>query len=427
MTLHAHTNQPAASGAASSAQFVADNDVDDLYENAPCGYVSATPDGEITRVNATFAAMLGYHPRALVGMAFTELLTVGGRIHYETHFAPMLLLHGQLDGITVDLVAADGIRHPAFITANVRTDGDGQPTLLRIITQHARDRRAYERELLDSRNRAELERARAQELATTLQRSLIPPSLSPPPGLEAAAYYHAASVDEVSGDFYDLFPLTRDKWGFFLGDVCGKGADAAALTSLVRYTLRAAAVYDDDPVAVLHNLNTVLNHEYHGDDPRFCTVIFGVLTLGRGEGGVDVALASGGHPPAMLLSSDGPVRYLDTDGGQLVGVLAEPRFVCTRFHMAAGDTLALYTDGWTEARAGVERYDDHGALLEFAAEHSPTTAHALIAATRILLDGFGADLQDDTAVLALGVPSHPDDAGETSVRRGGRGLDGQLD
>ena len=87
-------NQPAASGAASSAQFVADNDVDDLYENAPCGYVSATPDGEITRVNTTFAPMLGYHPRALVGMAFTELLTVGGRIHYETHFAPMLLLAG---------------------------------------------------------------------------------------------------------------------------------------------------------------------------------------------------------------------------------------------------------------------------------------------------------------------------------------------
>ena len=75
--------------------------------------------------------------------------------------------------------------------------------------------------------------------------------------LEAAAHYHAAT-DDVGGDFYDLFPLSKDTWGFFLGDVAGKGASAAVVTSLTRYTLRTAAVINEDPVAVLHTLNSVL-------------------------------------------------------------------------------------------------------------------------------------------------------------------------
>ena len=171
---------------------------------------------------------------------------------------------------------------------------------MRIVVQDARDRRSYERELLDARERAENERARVELLATTLQRSLVPPVLLPPDGLDASAYYHTASADDVGGDFYDLFPLSQNKWGFFLGDVSGKGAGAAAVTSLVRYTLRAAAVYDEDPVAVLHNLDTVLSHEFHGDDPRFCTVIFGVLT-------------AGGHgfeaSTSTSLPADIPLRY----------------------------------------------------------------------------------------------------------------------
>jgi sigma-B regulation protein RsbU (phosphoserine phosphatase) len=81
------------------------------------------------------------------------------------------------------------------------------------------------------------------------------------PGLSVAAHYHPASADQVGGDFYDLFPLPGDRWGVFVGDVCGKGAAAAAFTSLTRYTLRSAAVFDDDPVVVLRNLNSVLHQE----------------------------------------------------------------------------------------------------------------------------------------------------------------------
>ncbi|MDT5131021.1 MAG: phosphoserine phosphatase RsbU/P [Mycobacterium sp.] len=386
---------------------VLDHAAHDLYEHAPCGYLAAWPDRRIAEVNTTLAAWLGYERKDLVGKRFTDLLTAGGRIHYETHFAPLLQMKGQLSGIAVDLIAGSGARLPVFLAANVKTDADGNAILLRITIHEARDRRSYELELLEARQRAERERARAQELASTLQRSLLPPALAPPQGLEASAYYHTASADDVGGDFYDLFPLSQQKWGFFLGDVSGKGAGAAAATSLTRYTLRAAAVYDDDPVAVLHNLDTVLNHEFHGDDPRFCTVIFGVLT-GR-DHGFDIDLASGGHPPALLLGADGRADYVDTAGGQAVGILPDARFVSTRIRLGAGDTLVLYTDGLTEARIGTgsARYDHHGALLEFAAAHAPTSAAAVVEAIRSLLVGFGTGVEDDTAVLALGVPHLP--------------------
>ena len=377
---------------------------EDLYENAPCGYLSTDADRRIITVNATLCRWLGFQPATLVGTRFTDLFTPGSRIHYETHFAPLLHVHGELSGVTVDLVTADGSRLPVFITANARIDTEGRPELLRIVVQDASDRRSYERELLEARRHADMERTRAQVLAQTLRRSLLPPSLVPPDGLEARAYLHAASPDEVGGDFYDLFPLSNTKWGFFLGDVCGKGANAAALTSLTRYTIRAAAVIDDDPVTVLHNLDTVFHQEVISDSLRFCTVIFGVLV--RRGGGFDVHLAAGGHPPALLLTADGAARYVEMRGGQAIGISPTPKFVATRLQLAPGDTLVLYTDGLTEARTGVanERFDDEDALIEFGYAHAPTTAPTFVNLIRALLEGLGEGVEDDAAVLALSVP-----------------------
>jgi phosphoserine phosphatase RsbU/P len=377
--------------------------VTDLYENAPCGYISADTDRRIIAVNTTLSRWLGYEPSALIGKPFTELLTAGGRIHYETHFGPLLQLSGELSGITMDFVTASGAPLSVFITANVKTNSQGQIELLRIVVQDASDRRSYERELREARRQADLERTRSQVLARTLQRSLLPPSLSPPDGLEARAYFHAASPDEVGGDFYDLFPLSSTKSGFFLGDVCGKGANAAALTSLTRYTIRAAAVIDDDPVTVLHNLDTVFHQEVLSDSLRFCTVIFGVLV--RNEHGFDVHLASGGHPPALLLTADGGARYLDLLGGQAIGISSAPQFRSMHVRLMAGDTLVLYTDGLTEARTGVAtaRFSEE-ALMEFASARSPTTAATMVNAIRSLLEVFGDGVEDDAAVLAIGVP-----------------------
>ncbi|MDX3075484.1 PP2C family protein-serine/threonine phosphatase [Streptomyces sp. NPDC088354] len=395
------------------AQFSAllEDSAEDLYEHAPCGYLSTLLDGRIAKVNTTLLDWLGYERGDLVGRRhFSDLLTVGGRLYHETHFAPLLRMQGEVSGIALEFTTADGSRLPVLVTSTVKTGSDGQPLLIRTTVFDARDRRAYETELLRARKEADLERDRLQRLATTLQKTLLPPTLANVPGLDVSAYYHIASVDEVGGDFYDLFPLAAGTWGMFLGDVCGKGAAAAAVTSLARYTLRAAAVYDPDPAAVLTNLNTVLNHEYNGTDPRFCTVIFGLLTPDHDLGGFRVTLASGGHPPALLMRADGTADYLPTPGGQLIGVLTDAHIATTAVRLAPGDTLLLHTDGLTEAHinatvGGEERYGDD-ALLDFGRALAPTTASATTEAIRDLLDTFGTGVDDDTAVLAIHVPRH---------------------
>ncbi|MFD6888527.1 PP2C family protein-serine/threonine phosphatase [Streptomyces sp. NPDC059957] len=390
------------------AQFSAllEDSAEDLYEHAPCGYLSTLLDGRIAKVNTTLLNWLGYGRGDLVGRKhFSDLLTVGGRIYHETHFAPLLRMQGEVSGIALELKAADGSRLPALVTSTVKSGDDGQPLLIRTTVFDARDRRAYEAELLRARKEADLERDRLKRLNATLQKTLLPPTLGYVPGLEVAAHYHVASADQVGGDFYDLFPLSAGAWGFFLGDVCGKGAAAAAVTSLARYTLRAAAVYDPDPVTVLGNLNTVLNHEYNGTDPRFCTVVFGLLTPDGDRGGFHITLASGGHPPALLMREDGTADYLPTPGGQLIGVLPDAHIAATTVHLASGDTLLLHTDGLTEARTagGDDRYGDD-ALLGFGTALAPTTAADTVDAVRSLLDTLGAGVDDDTAVLAIHVP-----------------------
>ncbi|MFF1443988.1 PP2C family protein-serine/threonine phosphatase [Streptomyces sp. NPDC058295] len=398
--------QPGDDRAALSA--LLEDSVEDLYEHAPCGFVSTTPDGTIAKINTTLLDWLGHSRGDLVGRrTFSDLLTVGGRIYHETHFGPLLRMQGEISGIALELQATDGSRLPVLVTSTVKTGSDGQPMLIHTTVFDARDRRAYETELLRARQEAEDEREELLRLNATLQQTLLPPALVSVPGLDVAAHYHIASPDKVGGDFYDLFPLAAGTWGLFLGDVCGKGAAAAAVTSLARYTLRAAAVYDPDPAAVLSNLNTVLNHEYNGDDPRFCTVVFGLLTPDTDHGGFRITLAGGGHPPALLLRADGSVGHLDTPGGQLIGVLPDAYIATTTVHLEAGDTLLLHTDGLTEAHTAAnsddDRYGDE-ALLDFARTLAPTTATDAVAAIRELLDTFGTGVDDDTAVLAISVP-----------------------
>ncbi|MFK0019683.1 SpoIIE family protein phosphatase [Streptomyces sp. NPDC090798] len=385
-----------------------EDSAEDLYEHAPCGYLSTLLDGTIAKINTTLLDWLGYRRGDLVGRkTFSDLLTVGGRLYHETHFAPLLRMQGEVSGIALELKTADGSRLPVLVTSTVRTGSDGQPLLIRTTVFDARDRRAYETELLRARQEAEREREELKRLNATLQQTLLPPTLVNVPGLDVAAHYHIASTDKVGGDFYDLFPLASGTWGLFLGDVCGKGAAAAAVTSLARYTLRAAAVYNPDPVAVLSNLNTVLNHEYNGHDPRFCTVIFGLLTPDADRGGFGVTLASGGHPPALLMRADGSADYLPTPGGQLIGVLPDAHIATTTVRLDPGDTLLLHTDGLTEAHTAQitdrDRYGDE-ALLDFAQVLAPTTASDAIAAVRDLLDTFGTGVDDDAAVLAISVP-----------------------
>ncbi|MFD3517635.1 PP2C family protein-serine/threonine phosphatase [Streptomyces sp. NPDC058657] len=408
---------------ATDAAFISllEDSAEDLYEQAPCGYLSTLMDGTIAKINTTLLDWLGL-PRSLVvgRMRFSDLLTVGGRLYHETHFAPTLQMEGEVSGVALEIRAAGKVRMPVLVTSKVKTSSEGEPLLIRTTVFDARDRRTYETELLrrrqeaeearrqaeEARRQAEAHRARLQEALAVLQQSLLPAELPTVPGLEAGSYYHTASPDLLGGDFYDLLPLDTGRWAFFLGDVCGKGPKAAAVTSLARYTLRAAAMHDPDPITVLSTLNTVLHQRFSSGDTRFCTAVFGVLE--PGEGHVDVHLASGGHPYALIQRAGGGADYLPTPGGVLLGVLPGAEFVAARTRLLPGDTMLLYTDGLTEARTGPQR-DLYGedALRAFAASRPAAGPQALITALSELLDGFGDGLDDDTALLALGVPLPP--------------------
>jgi sigma-B regulation protein RsbU (phosphoserine phosphatase) len=381
-------------------------DTDDLYDNAPCGYLSTLLDGTITKVNATLLGWLGYRRDEVVGCRrFADLLTVGGRLYHETHFAPLLHMQGQVRGIALDLRAADGSRLPVLVTSTVKTGDAGQPRLIRTTIFDARERRAYEQELLRARQEADRDRVRLQHLVASLQRSLLPATLPTPPGMDTAAYYHMASPDEVGGDFYDLIPLADGRWGFFLGDVCGKGVDAAAVTAAARYTLRAAAVYDPTPAAALANLNAVLYQDYFTDAHRYCTVIFGILT--PAAAGYTVTLASGGHPPALLIRADGTADFQPTPGGTLVGVIPDAPFVTRTIPLGVGDTLLLYTDGLTEAHTGTGTQFGADALRAFASGLAGGTATDLVSRLTELLTTLGDGLIDDVALMALSVSPPP--------------------
>ncbi|MEU8591936.1 SpoIIE family protein phosphatase [Streptomyces sp. NPDC048664] len=393
-----------------------EDSAEELYENAPCGYLSTLMDGTIAKINTTLLDWLGLEREAAVGrIRFTDLLTVGGKLYHETHFAPLLRMRGEISGIALEIRKTDGERMPVLVSSVVKHGSTGEPLLIRTTVFDARDRRAYEEELLrgrkaaeEARRQAEADRARLQDALAVLQQSLLPAALPPIPGMETAAHYHTASPDQLGGDFYDVFPIDARRFAFFLGDVCGKGPQAAAVTSLTRHTLRAAAMHNSDPVAALSTLNTVLHERYaSGGDPRYCTTVLGTLEPDPTTGNVAVHLASGGHPPALVVRADGTAGFLPTPGGLLVGILPTAPFSTAATTLAPGDTLLLYTDGITEARTGEDLTTLFGdeALLAFAAHHAGRSPHAVIDALSGLLHSFGDGLDDDTALLALGVPA----------------------
>ncbi len=374
------------------------DDPEQLYERAPCGYLSTTPDGIVVKTNATFLDLTGYRREDLVGQrTFADLLTAGGRIYHETHYAPMLRMQGAVREVALEIVRADGGRLPVLVSAAMETDEHGDPRVVRVAVFDATHRREYERELLRAKQRAEQSETRARELAQTLQSTLIPPSPPLLPGLEvSAAYRPAGDGQEIGGDFYDIFQIAAGDWVVALGDVCGKGVEAAVVTALVRYTIRALTVQQQSPSSVLGHLNDVLLRE---GSARFCTVVLIRLRL---EGGAwSATLASGGHPLPLHLTRGLDLAQVGVPG-TLVGVLSEVGFTDTVLRLETGDLLVVYTDGVTEGRRGNEFFGEdrlHRSVLTHRGEVMP--ADGILGD---VLDFQEGSARDDIAVVTVRVP-----------------------
>jgi serine phosphatase RsbU (regulator of sigma subunit) len=191
---------------------------------------------------------------------------------------------------------------------------------------------------------------REHAVSQTLQASLLPRALPPVPGLDIAGRLESGAKGvEVGGDFFDAFAIGEGAWGVAIGDVCGKGVDAAALTALARHTVRAAAHAHSSPAVVLNALNrAVLDESRPG---QFLTAIFARVTPRPGPAsGFRLVVACGGHPPPVVVDAAGRPRELACTG-TLLGVIDDPEIADTTVELDAGDTLLLYTDGLTEAGA----------------------------------------------------------------------------
>ena len=236
-------------------------------------------------------------------------------------------------------------------------------------------------------------------IARTLQASLLPPALPDVPGFELAAIYHSASEGtEVGGDFYDVFSTAEDQWYAVVGDVCGKGAEAAAVTAMARYTIRAAAVRRRSPAAILRLLSEAMLRQESSDlVGRFCTIACLHLDLSRSPARATVAC--GGHPLPAILRADGTVEELGTEG-TLLGLVERPELHDRAGELRPGDAIVLYTDGLTEAGAPQRVWapEDLAEVLRGAAGGTPQEIvdHAVGEAL-----GLQPAPRDDIAVVAL--------------------------
>src|SRR4051794_10848384 len=182
-------------------------------------------------------------------------------------------------------------------------------------------------------------------IAHTLQAELLPSRLPAIPGASVAVRYRAAGeLNEVGGDFYDVFQRRDGDWALVIGDVSGKGAEAAAVTALARHTLRTASLQPAAPTDLLATLNDALLAQRAGSE--FCTVCVATLARADGGGGTRLRLSLGGPPPALVLRADGTVEA-HGEPGTLVGVFADPVFSEVSVELAPGDLVLLYTDGVT--------------------------------------------------------------------------------
>jgi PAS domain S-box-containing protein len=239
-------------------------------------------------------------------------------------------------------------------------------------------------------------------IARTLQQSLLPPQLPEVDGIELAGRYLPAGEGiDVGGDFFDAFEIGDGEWALALGDVCGKGPDAAALMVMVRHTIRAAAVRERAPARVLSTLNAAVLRQSRDD--QFCTVV--TVRIRPQLDRVIAWLSVAGHPPPLVLRADGSIQWVRRSG-DVVGIFEDAELSEVEIALGRGDTLVLYTDGVTDERNDDGREFGEEGLLAAATSASGASAAEIVDGIEaaVLAHGPG-EPRDDIAILAMRVSS----------------------
>lgn len=243
----------------------------------------------------------------------------------------------------------------------------------------------------------------AQRLALSrrLQRSLLPGRVPTVPGVEVAAIHHPLGDGmELGGDFYDVWAMADGRFAFALGDACGTGPEAAALSAMVRFTLQALLSAGAAPDEALSRLNEAMLADADADasslGERFCTAVVGIVAPGDDP---HVLLASGGHPFPLVRRGDGPTEEVPL-GGSLLGVLAEPAMATCEVVLRRGDVLVVVTDGALEARRDGEMLGVEGVAAAIDAVGGSAADIAAAIEAAVVEHSRGAP-DDDVAALVL--------------------------
>ena len=361
---------------------------EDLFENAPCGYLSTTLDGTLLKVNRTFESWTGLDRAELIGRKrFSELLSGGGRIYHETHYAPLLRMQGQVREIALEIVRADGSRLPVLVNSTLVKGADEQPKLIRTTVFDASDRRRYEEELLRAQRQE-------REIAQQLQQSMLAGELPSSPEVEVGASYRPAdSALEVGGDWFDAFWLSNQRVGLVIGDVVGRGIEAAATMGQLRSATRALASTGLPPARLLEALDAYAARHRVG---HMTTLVYAEVNRDSRE----LRFACAGHLPPVLAPSSEPA-HLAWKGRSLplgISVRDEVERPEARCRLGPGSTIVLYTDGLVERRrqsldSGLER------LVEEVEANRGESPDPLTAGLLRTLQA--AERQDDACAMAL--------------------------
>jgi phosphoserine phosphatase RsbU/P len=240
------------------------------------------------------------------------------------------------------------------------------------------------------------------EIAEALQASLLPRQPRQVPGTEVAAGHLPASrAREAGGDFYDVYPA-RAGWGVSIGDVCGKGQDAAAVTAAVRHAIRVLAHWDGDPAGVLRGANEIMMEEEFGG--RFVTASVGHLQWRDGR--LHMVLGSAGHPWPVLVRPDGRTQVLQ-GGGLPLGIFPDAEPAIQELDLDPGDLLFFFSDGLTSACGPELAYFEDRLTDELAALGGESAARVVSRVQEVVLQFCGGQLRDDVTMLVLRVGEPP--------------------